>query len=140
MRVYRFAASTESAMPDNAKSHSKTSDGGAQQKGNTMVSGIDSRTRIYDILRGKGNWLTTHNGRAIINETLREHESGVPEHVLQEKYNIAMKEKDYNRLVVYAGTGLGLVTKKQTVVEILDEVEMQFTEKVKSVNERLGRL
>ncbi len=48
-----------------------------------------------------------------------------------------MKEKDYNRLVVYAGTGLRLVTKKQTVAEILDEVEMQFAEKVKSVNERL---
>ena len=134
----RFAASTESAMADNAKSLIlKRVTEELQQNGNTMVSGIDSRTRICDILRGKGNWLATHNGRAIINETLREHESGVPEHVLQEKYDIAMKEKDYNRLVVYAGTGLGLVTKKQTVAEILDEVEMQFTEKVKLVNERL---
>ena len=101
---------------------------------------IDCRTRIYDVLRGKGNWLTTHNGRAIVNETLREYDNGVTEKELQGKYDIAMKEKDYNRLVVYAGTGLGLVTKQQSVAEILDEIERQFAEKIKSVNERLLRL
>ena len=81
--------------------------------------------------------MTTYNGRAIINETLLDFDNGVTEKELQGKYDIAMKEKDYNRLVVYAGTGLGLVTKRQTAAEILDEVEMQFAEKVKSVNERL---
>ena len=101
---------------------------------------IDCRTRIYDVLRGKRNWLTTHNGRAIVNETLREYENGVKENELQGKYDIALKEKDYNRLVVYAGTALGLITKQQSVPEILDEIEMQLAEKVKSVNERLLRL
>jgi nitronate monooxygenase len=98
---------------------------------------IDGRTRIYDVLRGKGNWLTTHNGRAIINETLREYDNDVSETELQGKYDIAMKENDYNRLVVYAGTGLGLVKKQQSVAEILDEIEIQFVDKVNSVNERL---
>jgi nitronate monooxygenase len=101
---------------------------------------IDCRTRIYDLLRGKGNWLITHNGRAMVNETLREHENGVKEKELQRKYDIALKENDYNRLVVYAGTGLGLVTKQQSVAEILDDIEMQLRGKVKSVNERLLRL
>ena len=114
--------------------------GALLQNGKTQFCTTDCRTRIYDVLRGKGGWIATHNGRAIINKTLREFESGVSEKELQEKYDTAVKEKDYNRLVVYAGTGLGLVTKIQTVAEILDEIEKQFTEKVKSVNERLGTL
>ena len=59
---------------------------------------------------------------------------------MERKYDTAVKEKDYNRLVVYAGTGSGMVTKRQTVVEILDEVEEQFAEKVKSVNKHLSML
>jgi nitronate monooxygenase len=105
-----------------------------------MQYGIHGRTRIYDVLRGKGDWPTTHDGRAIINETLRDLENGVAENELHEKYDIAMKGRDYSRLAVFAGTGLGLITKQQTVAEILDQVEMQFADTVKSVNERLGRL
>ena len=100
---------------------------------------IDCRTRIYDV-RGKGNWLITHNGQAIVNKTLREYENYVKEKELKRKYDIALKGKDYNRLVVYAGTGMGLIAKQQSVAEILDEIEMQFAENVKSVNERLLRL
>src|SRR5579859_6521800 len=100
----------------------------------------NSRTRIYDILRGKGDWLATHDGRAIINATLTDLDSGVPESDLQQKYDTAMKEGDYTRLVVYAGTGIGLVEKEQTVAEILDEVETQFAEQVRLVNEKLNNL
>jgi nitronate monooxygenase len=98
------------------------------------------RTRIYDNLRGKRNWLATHDGRAIINDTLRDYDGGIAETELQGKYDVAVKEGDYTRLVVYAGTGSGLVDKEQTVTEILDEVEEQFADHVKSVNERLTRL
>ena len=99
------------------------------------------RTRIYDVLRGKGDWIETHNGRAIVNDTLRDSENGVSEKELHEKYAEAMKNRDYTRLVVYAGTGSGLVTKeKQTVVEILDELDDQLLKAVKDVNERLNRL
>ena len=97
-------------------------------------------TRIYDNLRGKHNWLATHDGRAIINDTLRDYDGGIAETELQRKYDVAVKDGDYTRLVVYAGTGSGLIHKEQTVAEILDEVEEQFAEHVKSVNERLTRL
>jgi hypothetical protein len=62
----------------------------------------------------------------------------VSESELEKKYEIAAKEQDYNRLVVYAGTGSGLITKRQSVAEILDEVEDQLAEKVKSLNKRLS--
>lgn len=84
--------------------------------------------------------LPKHNGRAIINDTLVDSGNGVAEEELKEKYAAAAKDEDYSRLVVYAGTGSGLVTKKQTVKEILDEIEMQFEEEVKSLNGRLRGL
>ena len=98
------------------------------------------RTRIYDILRGKKDWPPTHDGRAIINETLRDYDSGVTENDLQGKYDTAVKEGDYTRLVVYAGTGSGLVVKRQSVSDILDELEVQFQEQVNLVNQRLNQL
>jgi nitronate monooxygenase len=84
--------------------------------------------------------LPKHNGRAIINDTLVDYDNGVAEEKLKEKYAAAVKDGDYTRLVVYAGTGSGLITKKQTVNEILNEIEMQFEEEVKSLNERLRGL
>ena len=57
-----------------------------------------------------------------------------------QKYDAAMKDGDYARLVVYAGTGIGLVNKEQSVVEILDEVETQFAQQVRLVNQKLNSL
>lgn len=111
-----------------------------QRNGITCIILINYRTRIYDALRGKKNWLVTHDGRAIINETLRDYDGGIAETELQGKYDVAVKEGDYSRLVVYAGTGIGLVNKTQTVVEILDEVETQFAQHVKDVNDKLTAL
>jgi len=51
-----------------------------------------------------------------------------------------MKQGDYSRLVVYAGTGIGLVCRIQSVEEILGEMERGFREEVRKVNERLGNL
>ena len=59
---------------------------------------------------------------------------------MQEKYEAALKEKDFSRLVVYAGTGVGLVRNKQRLVDILDELEKQFTLKVNAMNEKLRSL
>ena len=97
----------------------------------------DFRTRIYDVLRGKGDWIKTHNGRAIINDTLLDYEQGVSEAELQEKYDLAIEKGDYSRLVVFAGTGAGLVTKSQSVNEILDELEYDFRQQVEMVTETL---
>ena len=76
-----------------------------------------------------------------MNDTLRDFENGVSEEELQEKYQVARKNGDYSRLVVYAGTGSGLVTKeKQTVLEILDEVDEELVKRVEDVNKQLNTL
>jgi hypothetical protein len=95
---------------------------------------------MFDEMRGKGDWWATYDGRAIINDTYRDWQNGVSEKVLNEKYAVAEKESDYKRLVIYAGTGSGLVTKPQAAAEILDEIEERFAERVKAVNTHLGML
>ena len=80
------------------------------------------------------------DGRAIVNDTLRDFENGVTESELEKMYDTAVKEGDYKRMVVYAGTGSGLITKRQSVAEILHEIEEQFSERVKSLNKHLNML
>jgi hypothetical protein len=92
---------------------------------------------LYDNLRGKEGWVQSGNdGRAIINDIWRDYENGVPEDELKAQYDVATKKGDYSKLVVYAGTGSGLVTKSQSTREILDELAVEFEERVESVSSR----
>jgi len=112
--------------------------GALPRNGTTEVSMFsDFRTRLFDVLRGQGDWIASHDGRAIINDTLRDYENGASEKDLQMKHDIAVRENDYNRLVVYAGTGLGLVKERQSLLEILEDLEAQLADKVKALNEKL---
>jgi NAD(P)H-dependent flavin oxidoreductase YrpB (nitropropane dioxygenase family) len=76
----------------------------------------------------------------IVNDTLRDHEKNVSDTELKDKYAAAVKEGDYSRLVVYAGTGSGLITKRQTAKEILDEIEGDLDKELKTLNDRVKSL
>jgi nitronate monooxygenase len=111
-----------------------------RQSGKSLLFKTDPRTRLFDDLRGKSDWLASCDGRAIINDTLREHEIGIPDKEIQKKYDAALKDGDYNRLAVYAGTGSGLITKLQSAGEILAEMDVQLEDRVKFLTERFQSL
>jgi NAD(P)H-dependent flavin oxidoreductase YrpB (nitropropane dioxygenase family) len=71
---------------------------------------------------------------------LLDEDRGVPEEELKKRYAAAMKSGDYSRLVVYSGTGAGLVNKSQSVSEILEEVELEFEEQANEAAERLKHI
>jgi len=138
----RFATSKESAMADKAKNAIiQTRDGGVSTKRYHICHHnliIELGCLIIFEGRGIGSKHAMDERLSMIRFVTGR--IGVSESELEKKYDTAVKEADYNRLVVYAGTGSGLVTKQQTVAEILDEVEEQFAEKVKSVNKHLSML
>lgn len=89
----RLIASQESEAHEHFKELLvKTTDGGQQTV----------RTRLYDEVRGTGGWPEIYGGRAIINKTFVEHENGVRQMVLKERYSKAVEEDDFARLTAFA--------------------------------------
>ncbi|MCJ1328216.1 hypothetical protein MMC10_004892 [Thelotrema lepadinum] len=116
----RFLAASEATTPERFRAQLlDASDGGV----NTV------RTRLFDELRGTGNFPAGYDGRALVNRTLEDQQEGVPQTELEEKYTKALKEKDTSdgygaegRLVEYAGTGVGLIKEVKSGSEISREV------------------
>ncbi|KAK9487004.1 2-nitropropane dioxygenase [Lipomyces starkeyi] len=83
------------------------------------------RTRLYDDLRGSSGWPQNYNGRAYINDSYLDAESGVKKDVLLDRYKVAERENDLNRLAVFVGTGVGLVIEVKTAEEIIVEIQKE---------------
>lgn len=65
------------------------------------------RTMAFDIARGTLGWPEGVDGRALRNSTVVDHENGRDERELKELFAKAQKEGDRERMLVWAGTGVG---------------------------------
>ncbi|KAJ8097536.1 hypothetical protein POJ06DRAFT_227912 [Lipomyces tetrasporus] len=92
------------------------------------------RTRLYDELRGTSDWPQNYDGRAYINDSFLEAERGVKKDVLLEKYKVAERDNDLNRLTVFVGTGVGLVTEVKTAEEIINEIQKEADQVISSLS------
>ena len=116
----RLLMASEAGTPEGFRAHLlEASDGG--------VSTV--RTRLFDELRGTGDFPAGFNGRALVNQSIREQQGGVEESKLEEEYKNALQEPNSKngygpegRLVEYAGTGVGLTKEVKPVLEIMLEV------------------
>ncbi|KAF8543573.1 hypothetical protein BDD12DRAFT_915806 [Trichophaea hybrida] len=110
----RLVASVESDAPENFKQLLvDTGDGG--------VSTV--RTRVYDDLRGTGRWWPQqYDGRVIINDSFRDHQSGMDEETNLELHQTALKGNDFSRLTAFSGTGVGLIREVLPAGEIVQSV------------------
>ncbi|RPA94004.1 inosine monophosphate dehydrogenase [Choiromyces venosus 120613-1] len=123
----RFIASEESEVHDGFRENVvRASDGGS----GTV------RTRLYDELRGTGDWPEQYDGRAIVNETFQDHLNGLPKSVNKELYDTAAEAGQWNRLTMFAGTGVGLVNEVLPAGMIVEEVRSEAV----AIIARLGRV
>lgn len=62
------------------------------------------RTRLYDDLRGADFWPPEYDGRAVVNDSFRDHEGGdtVASAANRELYRAAEKAEDFSRLTAFA--------------------------------------
>ncbi|MCJ1446553.1 MAG: hypothetical protein MMC23_007058 [Stictis urceolatum] len=90
-------------------------------------------TRLFDRLRGTGDFPEGWYGRALVNRSWRDVEGGLEEGVVKGRYERFMKrqgegivdEEAYGEegtLVAYAGSGVGLVREVSGAGEIVEEV------------------
>ena len=92
-----------------------------------MVGVTTARTKVYDILRGIHGWPEIYNGRSVLNQSFRDHESGLDQASNKKLYESAMKLGDEGwgdngRMTTYAGTGVGLIRKVMPAQDIVSEV------------------
>lgn len=80
-----------------------------------MASGNATvRTTAFDRARGTLDWPEGVDGRAIYNKTVADVDGGVDIKTVQENFNKATQDRDPDRMLVWAGTGVDLVTEIQT--------------------------
>ncbi|CAG8455518.1 2729_t:CDS:2 [Acaulospora morrowiae] len=111
----RFAASKESLSKPIAKEmFVNAHDGG--------VSTV--RTSVFDKMKQPNLWPSQFDGRALRNKTLEEGDvdPGDEEKIAERRriYSEAMKNGDYSRAVIYAGTGVGLIKEILSAKEIVE--------------------
>ncbi|PWW72014.1 inosine monophosphate dehydrogenase [Tuber magnatum] len=123
----RFIASTESEVHAGLRGAVV----GARDGGNGTV-----RTRLYDELRGTGDWPEQYDGRAIVNDTFQDDRSGLPRPRNKELYDKAVEVGGWERLTVFAGTGVGLVKEISPAGSIVEEVRREAV----AIIERLGKV
>lgn len=114
----RFLASPEAQISEGYRNAViKAKDGGV----------TTARTTVYDRLRGTLGWPETYNGRGVLNQSFRDHESGLSEEENKKLYEDAVKLGDQGwgdkgRMTTYAGTGVGLVHRTMPAADIVKEV------------------
>ena len=65
------------------------------------------RTMAFDRARGTLGWPRGINGRALLNDTVRDDDNGVDIEIIKTKFLAAVEKEDAKRMVIWAGTGVG---------------------------------
>ncbi|KAJ3510508.1 hypothetical protein NLJ89_g4631 [Agrocybe chaxingu] len=80
------------------------------------------RTMAFDYARNTLGWPDGIDGRGLRNGTVVDYERGMDVAVIQEKLAQAIKAGDSTRMVVWAGSGIGLMTKTMPAQDIVNEL------------------
>lgn len=114
----RYLAAEEAVLAKGYKDEViRASDGGV----NTV------RTSVYDYLRGTRDWPKRYGGRTVINMSFLDAQRGMDKDENFRLYKDEEKKGDAGwgpkgRLTTYAGTGVGLVRKRQTAKAITEGI------------------
>ena len=100
------------------------------------------RAKVFDELRGPNMWPKEYDGRSIMTNSYLDHANGVSIEQIRDLHKQALAEKDLgwgtsNRATVWAGTGVGLVTKVEPAADIVDEVRRESRMALDAARSRL---
>lgn len=68
------------------------------------------RTLAFDRARDTLEWPSGVDGRALSNDTVKDDDLGVNIHTIKKKFKEGVAKGDANRMLVWAGTGVGQMT------------------------------
>ncbi|KAF5383533.1 hypothetical protein D9615_003693 [Tricholomella constricta] len=85
-------------------------------------TGSSVRTMAFDYARNTLGWPRGIDGRGLRNNTVVDFENGLDIDDLRRKYLEGVKANDPDRIVIWAGAGVGLMDKVQPAKEIVEEI------------------
>jgi nitronate monooxygenase len=88
----------------------------------TAKSDMTVRTMAFDRARGILEWPEGVDGRALYNDTVKDVESGVDIETVKEKFQGGVREGNLDRMLVWSGMGVGLVSEIKGAEEIVEEL------------------
>ncbi|KAH6916196.1 2-nitropropane dioxygenase [Coprinopsis sp. MPI-PUGE-AT-0042] len=80
------------------------------------------RTMAFDQARKTLGWPQGIDGRGLYNDTVADYDRGEDVEILGSRYQEAQAKDDANRIVVWAGTGVGLIDRIQSAKDIVNEI------------------
>lgn len=88
----------------------------------------------FDEARDTLEWPKGVDGRGIVNDTVRDYDSGrYSLEQRQGRYGRADKEDDRERLIVWAGTGVGDVREIKSAGDVVREMEREAVEVLRGI-------
>lgn len=73
-------------------------------------SDMTVRTMAFDRARGTLEWPAGVDGRGLYNNTVKDVDSGVDVEIVKEKFQEGVRNSDPNRMLVWSGMGVGLIS------------------------------
>ncbi|KAJ6445039.1 2-nitropropane dioxygenase protein [Purpureocillium lavendulum] len=83
---------------------------------------ITIKSTVHDDIQGTPIWPGLYDGRAIVGDSYRDHEAGLPMEENIKKYQDAKQAGDVSRAITWCGTGVGLVNEEMSVKDMLEQV------------------
>jgi len=89
------------------------------------------RTMTFDHARGTLGWPQGVDGRALYNDTVKDDRNNVDFEVVKKKFAEAVKQGDADRMLVWAGTGVGLMTEIKPARDVVQELHNDIFERLR---------
>jgi len=91
-------------------------------------SEMSVRSMAWDHARGTLGWPAGVDGRGLRNSVVEDFENGVKIEALKSKFQDGIKNQDINRMIVWAGTGVGQMKQTQSAKSIVEELHRECIE------------
>ncbi|KAJ6522013.1 hypothetical protein B0H10DRAFT_2172166 [Mycena sp. CBHHK59/15] len=88
-------------------------------------SSLSVRSMAWDHARGTLEWPVGVDGRGLRNSTVVDFEQEVGIENLQKKFKEGLENQDTDRMIVWAGTGVGLMNQTQSAKSIVEELHRE---------------
>jgi len=90
------------------------------------------RTLAFDRARGTLGWPSGVDGRALFNDTVKDDDDGVSIDEVKKNYAEGVAKGDAHRMLVWAGTGVGLMTEVKGAKAVVLELHQEIAERLRA--------
>jgi len=93
------------------------------------------RTMAFDRARGISAWPAGVDGRGFYNDTVKDVDSGVDIETVKEKFQTGIRDGDPDRMLVWSGTGVGLISEIKGAEDVVQELGDDILQGLKIASE-----